>query len=159
MNLIGRCHALIRRAGPDPNYIEYFHAELVDVDDRNLILNELRALIFELDELNLQDMEINLEGDAFLEYLMNNVRNEVISYQSFITKTVEKSTKELISCILELKKNNFEKISELEIKLREINDIKIRGILKKNSNFDTLHSERVTPFFLKWPEGHKALLQ
>jgi hypothetical protein len=71
-------------------------------------------------------MESSLEGNAFLEYLMNNVRNEVISYQSFITKTVEKSTKELISRILELKKNfktNFEKISELEIKLREINDI------------------------------------
>jgi len=71
-------------------------------------------------------MESSLEGDAFLEYVMNNVRNEVISYQSFITKTVEKSTKELISRILELKKNfknNFEKISELEIKLREINDI------------------------------------
>jgi hypothetical protein len=64
LNLIGRCHALIRRAGPDPNYIEYSHAVLVDVDDRNLILNELRALMFELEELNLQDKEINLEGDA-----------------------------------------------------------------------------------------------
>jgi hypothetical protein len=113
MDLIGRSFALIRQAGPDPNYIEYSYAKLFDVDDRSIILNELRALIFELEELNLQDMEIGIEGDVFLEYLMNNVRNEVISYQSFITKTVDKSTKELISRILGLKKTLKQTLKKL----------------------------------------------
>ena len=44
----------------------------------------------------------------------------------------------------------------MEIKLREINNIKIRGILEKNSNFDTLHSERVTPLFLKMARGSQS---
>jgi hypothetical protein len=85
-----------------------------------------------------------------MDYLMNNIRNEVISYQSFISKTVESSTKKLTLRLLDLKRNlkdNFNEISELELKLREISDLKISSILEKNVNFDTLHSERITPFF------------
>jgi len=49
---------------------------------------------------------------------------------------------------------NFEKISELELTLREINDIRVNSILEKNSNFDQLHSEKITPFFLKMVKGY-----
>ncbi len=50
---------------------------------------------------------------------------------------------------------HFNEICELEQKLREINEIKINSILEKNSNFDTIHSERITPFFLKMAKGYQ----
>jgi hypothetical protein len=99
-----------------------------------------------------------MEDDAFLELLMNNIRNEVISYQSFINKTINANVKKISDELAALKKNyvlNFEKISELELKMREINDIKVSSILEKNSNFNTLHSEKITPFFLKMAKGYQ----
>ncbi len=100
--------------------------------------------------MNLPGIPISVDDDDFLELLMNNVRNEVISYQSFISKTVNKSLKTLTEKIKLLKHDyvqNITEISELESRLREINEIKINSILERNKNFDTIHGERVTPFF------------
>jgi len=52
-------------------------------------------------------------------------------------------------------RTNFTEISQTENILREINDIKINAILEKNKNFDLLHSEKITPFFLKMASGSK----
>jgi hypothetical protein len=105
LNLIGRGFNLMRRAGPDPTHIEYVYAELMDVDVRSLLMVELRDTLLQLDEINLQELEVNIEADIFMDYLMNNIRNEVISYQSFISKTVESSTKKLTLRLLDLKRN------------------------------------------------------
>jgi hypothetical protein len=50
-------------------------------------------------------------------------------------------------------KANFEKISELELQLRQINETKINCELEKNPNFSLLNSEHITPFFLKMSKG------
>jgi hypothetical protein len=88
LTLIGRGFKLIRDAGPDPSHIEYSFAELLDIDERATIMNELRRVLLDLDDENIQDLAVNIDADDFMEYLMNNVRNEVISYQSFIRKKV-----------------------------------------------------------------------
>jgi hypothetical protein len=41
------------------------------------------------------------------------------------------------------------------LKLREINEIKINAILEKNKNFENIHGERITPFFLKMVQGYQ----
>ncbi len=77
----------------------------------------------------------------FMEYLLNNIRNKVISYQAFISKTINKSTTALVSRLKDLKLNfpdNLEKIIELELKLREINDIKLSALLEKMQTFQHL---------------------
>jgi hypothetical protein len=120
--------------GPDPEHIEYAHADLMDVDVRTRLRAELRLAMDELDELNLPAIDTRMEEDEFLELMINNIRNEVISYQSFITKTITKSLTALNKKILFLKQNfeqNFTEICELELKLREINEIKINSILEK----------------------------
>ena len=66
-------------------------------------MQDLRQVMLDLDEANIQEMEINIEDDLFMEFLMNNIRNEVISYQSFVCKTIEKSEKNLIAKIKGLK--------------------------------------------------------
>jgi hypothetical protein len=152
------CLKKLRDMGLDPEHIEYAHADLMDVDVRTRLRAELRLAMDKLDELNLPAIDTRMEEDEFLELMINNIRNEVISYQSFITKTITKSFTALNKKILSLKQNfeqNFTEICELELKLREINEIKINSILEKNSNFDTIHSERITPFFLKMAKGYQ----
>jgi IMP cyclohydrolase len=148
----------MREAGPDPYHVEYSHAELVDIDVRNALKAEVRLLMYELDEMNLPETAYVMEDDDFLEFLINNIRNEVISYQSFISKTINISYKKLTEKIVEFKKNyneNSNDIAELELKLREINEIKINAILEKNKNFDNINGERITPFFLKMVQGYQ----
>jgi exonuclease III len=103
LRLVGRGFSLLREAGPDPSLIEYSYAELLDVDARNRIMQDLRQVMLDLDEANIQELETNIEDDLFMEFLMNNIRNEVISYQSFVCKTIEKSEKNLIAKIKGLK--------------------------------------------------------
>jgi exonuclease III len=140
LNRIGTCFSKLREAGPDPTHVEYAHAELTDLDARIRLKDDIRILMEELNELNLPDINHNMEDDAFLEFLMNNIRNEVISYQSFINKTINLNVKKITDELSALKKNyvkNFERISDLELKMREINDLKVSAILEKNSNFST----------------------
>jgi hypothetical protein len=92
----------IREAGPDPTHIEYMHADLLDYDRRLQLKDEIRLIIVELEEMNLPRSPISVDDDDFLELLMNNIRNEVISYQSFISKTVNKSLKNLTEKIKNL---------------------------------------------------------
>jgi hypothetical protein len=156
LRLIGNGFRMIRQAGPDPKFTEYSFAKLTDIDERNRIMFDIRTLLEEIERMNLTAMAINIEADVFMEYLMNNIRNEVISYQSFISKTINLSTNNLKSKLTELKANftvNFDEISELELKLREINDNRINAILEKNKNFENLNGERITPFFLKMVKG------
>jgi hypothetical protein len=52
--------------GPDPEHIEYAHAELMDVDVRIRLRAELRLAMDELDEHNLTDVNIRMEEDEYL---------------------------------------------------------------------------------------------
>jgi hypothetical protein len=121
---IGNCFRLLRQAGPDPNYVEYAFGNLLDVDVRTGFIQELRQVMAMLDEEGIPEMATSVDDDIFLETLMNNVRNEMISYQAFIFKTVNESYDNLLKNINILKASyteNFNEISELELKLREIN--------------------------------------
>ncbi|MFN9940282.1 MAG: hypothetical protein ACK56I_12490, partial [bacterium] len=66
----------MREAGPDPYHVEYSHAELVDIDIRNALKDEVRLLMYELDEMHLPETAYIMEDDDFLEFLINNIRNE-----------------------------------------------------------------------------------
>jgi hypothetical protein len=46
-------------------------------------------------------------------------------------------------------------LSRLEIELRNINELEINSELEKNPNFNTLNSERITPFFIKMAKGSR----
>jgi len=79
---------------------------------------------------------------------------------NFISKTVEVSERNLIEKIKNLKQNyilNFDDISRLELKLRDLWDVKSAAILERNANFDTLNGERITPFFLKMAKGSHSV--
>ena len=153
---IGNAFVLLRNAGPDPNVLLYAHANLLDLDDRNPIIEQLNGILDELDRLGIEDMPVTVDPDAFMELLMNNIRNEVISYQSYIFKKIKANYNILLLNLSELKQNyqlNFNEISRIENQLRIINEIRINSELENNSNFELINSERITPFFLKMIKG------
>jgi len=156
LSLIGTANFLLRQAGPDPSHKLYSHAALLDADTRQAIMDRLEETMGRLRTVNLHVMIIDLEPDTFMEYLINNVRNAVISYQAFAFKKVEECKHNLEQKIKNLKNNyieNFELLSRLELELRNIYDIEICAELEKNSNFCNLNSERITTFFLKMARG------
>ncbi len=94
-----------------------------------------------------------------METLINNIRNECLSYQIFLAKTVTESTKNILASLKTLKLNYTAKESEidsLEKKLDNIIDNNLRNRLEATSNFEILQNERITPFFLNLAKGNKA---
>jgi hypothetical protein len=90
LNRIGRLYKSLRDAGPDCSNLEYSYAELLDNDTREAHMAEVRRIVAELDIENIMEVEHGMPDDTFLDYLVNNIRNEVISYQSFISKKLMK---------------------------------------------------------------------
>ncbi len=66
LNLIGRGMTLLRQAGPDPNFLEYSFAELLDTDIRAGIMADIRAIIFEFDEIGFQEMAMTMHCEKSL---------------------------------------------------------------------------------------------
>jgi hypothetical protein len=154
--LIGRGFELIKEAGPDPAYLPYAHASTLDVDVRTQLMDSLDNTLAALRDLDLENRPLSIEDDVFIEILINGIKNAVISHQSFISKIIEQSRKNLVKKLANLKLNvldNFDEISRLEIELRNINEIELNSELEKNPNFATLNSERITPFFVKMAKG------
>ncbi len=123
---------------------------------RDPIVANLREIVRQLEDSGIEERELVVDDDIFLELLINHIRNEVINYQAFIIKKIEESTSRLTEKIQTLKhdhKTNFDKICELEVQLRLINETKINCELEKNPNVALLNSERITPFFLKMAKG------
>jgi hypothetical protein len=112
----------------------------------------------ELRDLDLENFRLSIQDDIFMEMLINGIKNAVISHQSHISKIIsqsrEKLTKKIKSLKLDVKKI-FDELSRLEIELRNINELEINSELEKNPNFNTLNSERITPFFIKMAKGSR----
>jgi hypothetical protein len=96
-------------------------------------------------------LELVCEPDIFLEILLGNLKNEVVSHQKFIRAEKLKKFAELTKKINTLKLDynlNRDEINELEKKLNELNDAEMRAELSKYRYFDILNMEKITPRFL-----------
>jgi hypothetical protein len=145
---IGMCRLLLREAGPDPAHTGGQLADNITDLDQNLNL------------INFQNCALTIDNDEFLEVLINNFRNDVISYQPFIANS-KKANKKRITKRLETLKGNgyneFDEISKLEHELTDINEIELSFICEKNMIFKNINSEHITPYFLKVIKGNKTL--
>jgi exonuclease III len=112
LNKIGIVNVLMRQAGPDPAFLAYSYAELLDTDLRINLMDRLMRILMQLRNMNILDMDINIEADLFFEVLINNVRNAVISYQSFIFKKVKESSSNLEKQIKKLKVRSEENLKK-----------------------------------------------
>ena len=97
--------------------------------------------------------------DFFMEGLMNNIRNEVVSHQSFIAKKSKESRNKMLKKIEELKVDtvgNFDRIIELENLLNLSIDVEMKHKLSKIQGFEEFNNEKITPFFLKMAKANKS---
>jgi hypothetical protein len=90
LNSLGTARNNLRAAGPDSSVLppgtRTDHAELL----RYGIIAEIKEI---LDTIPIQEMAVGnfLEGvgeDLFMETLVNNLKNDCVSYQVFINRTV-----------------------------------------------------------------------
>jgi hypothetical protein len=79
-----------------------------------------------------------LSDDIFMETLVNNLKNDVVSYQNFICKTIKNSSLTMSTELVRLKKDyerNTDEIFSLENKLDKIQDLKMRSKLENSKKF------------------------
>jgi hypothetical protein len=92
---VGTAKRDLRLAGPDK---KYFHDSYRSEEEENrqaAMLGSIHELLdsFPIVELQTGSFKDNLTDDIFLETLINNIRNECLSYQIFLSKTVTESKK------------------------------------------------------------------
>jgi hypothetical protein len=81
-----------------------------------------------------ENVELNIGHDIFMETLLNNIKNEVISYQTFIRKTKHKKIDWLRKNFMELKTDyneNVVRIQSLEKELDLLIDSNLRKEIEK----------------------------
>ncbi len=101
----------------------------------------------------------NITDDIFMETLVNNIRNECISNQIFLSKTSTETVSNLTKELSRLKQDfdaNQNRIITLEKRLDEISDFKLRSKLEAMANFEILNAETITPHFLNLARGEKS---
>jgi exonuclease III len=158
---VGRARAALILAGPDSIYLPPNSRSEEQELDRAGAIAGIKETIDELLIADLAERELleEFEADVFMETLINNLRNDVISFQIFIQRTAKKCKKELESKTAELKKDyelNSEKIFELESKLNSISNSEILNKIEGCRDFNIINGEKITPFFLSLATSNKA---
>jgi hypothetical protein len=81
-----------------------------------------------------------------METLLNNLKNDVISHQSFTRKVKKEKINCLIKTLSELKNNFLANEEEIFAKEKEVNlliDCDIRSELKRFRHYNILHTEKM----------------
>ena len=122
---IGNAKESIRLAGPSPSILPLDDRSELEILTREGILAGVRECIDNIPFARLRDGAVNgldpeviNHDDFFMEGLMNNVRNEVISHQSFMANKSKSAKNDLISRIEILMQDplgNCEAIAVLEM--------------------------------------------
>jgi hypothetical protein len=151
LNTCGIIKRLIRDCGPP---IELRAGQDPDPDSyaqRERIRNRIQVLTNTLNLNVLERIDLQCEPDIFMETLLNNLKNDVISHQIFMRKVKKMKIKQLTDTLLMLKKNytgNALRIKEIENELHMLLDLEMRAELEKFKHYDILHNEKMTPRFL-----------
>jgi hypothetical protein len=156
---VGQGFASLRRAGPNDIHINPGDRSEEESLTREGIIGNIREFLDNFPFARLRDGLFNIEDDLFLEGLMNNVRNHVISHQSFMLKTAKSKRKNLLDRIKNLQNDplqNFDELTELENFLNKALDRELRHELEKLSGFEAVNSEKITPYFLSLAKSSKC---
>jgi exonuclease III len=123
-----------------------------EASTRERLLDRARYILVNLDTRVLENAEINCDPDVFMEVLVNNVRNDTCSYQSYFMNEKKKKFQEGIASLRNLKSNyvrNLDRIRDLEKKLNDAVDMELRADLERFYLFEHIESEKVSPKFLQ----------
>ena len=100
----------------------------------------------------LDSIRIQCTPDTFMEILINNIRNDVISYQRFVNKRSKQIRTDLINKIVTEKAvivPDHDLIDRLESNLNTLLDNELNTEIEKHKIFEHVNMEKMTPQFLK----------
>jgi hypothetical protein len=161
---IGSAMDALRKSGPSDFHLTPGDRSEADSIQRAGVIAGIRETLenFPLNQLQTGPLtsinDVNPD-DNFMEGLINNVRNHVISHQTFALKESKKNRSNLVKRlkILHLDPaNNLDEINELETFLNSSIDAELRHELDKLSGFEVVNSEKITPYFLRLAKGSKV---
>jgi hypothetical protein len=161
LGIIGTSKSDFRKIGPSNVHINFGSRTEQDDLERERILGGIRAFVdeFPLQDLQLGGLRDDVGDDYFLEGLINNIRNETISHQIFVSNSLKKSRIDLLEKINNLKLDysaNIDEIIERENELSKKIEEEARAELENNDNFEYLNHEKITPYFVKLSKGSKS---
>ncbi len=132
----------IRRSGPNDVHINPGDRSEAESLRREGIIANIREFLDDFPFVLLRDGPLNVDNDLFMEGLMNNVRNHVVSHQAFMLKTAKLKRKELLERIRILQGDpvqNFDELNELEMYLNNAVERELRHELEKLSGFEAVN--------------------
>jgi hypothetical protein len=161
LGLIGNSKKNLREAGPDSSILTVGERSEFEELQRSGTIAGIRAdlELIPLNRLALGNFLDGIEDDFFMEALVNNIKNECVSYQTFICRTIKNTISSSNRQLDDLKKNhvaNQDAIFELENTLNRIQDRKMRSKLENSKNFEIFNNEKITPNFLNLAKGMKS---
>jgi len=149
---LGRIWTLLRETTPDPKLYPDLEPKESDIITRIRNIDVIETELREVDIPALQTVLLTCGSRIFYDSLINNVRNEVVSYQAFIRKRSKEFETNIVDKInLEKTKQppDYDLLSELESVLTNSRDMKLDNQLKKFSVYEHLNEEKITPSFLR----------
>jgi hypothetical protein len=107
----------------------------------------------------LQTLPLTPNPIVFLETLLSNIKNEVGSFQHFLSKS-KNSVQIKLRSEINIEKNSLlpdlSKIKDLEKNLQKIVDNELRMEVENSPLYEFIHNEKITPEFLKLAKACKA---
>ena len=156
---IGRCKKLIRDAGLPLHMRPESEINPDTVEAREALIELINELAANLDMDNLLE-NVNLtDPGSLLEIILNNIRNEVVSYQTFMSRSEKFYIANLKTQISNLKNEtlpNYEdKLRNLETKLLSAIEAQLNKEIQKFRLFEQINHEKITPRFLQLAKATK----
>jgi exonuclease III len=151
LNTCGTIRRLIRDCGPPAELRIGLSLDQDQINQRERIRNRIQVLANTLRMQELERVNLDPDPDIFMETLLNNLKTDTISHQSFMRKVKKNKISDLTGTLTNLKKNFLEntlQIKEIESELNTIMDIEMRSELERFRHYDILHNEKMTPKFL-----------
>jgi exonuclease III len=148
---IGQIKMLILNLGVDYRYRPGYCPTLQEAIEREHLLQRGNYLVELINIQWLETLNLSVEPDIFLEVLVNNIRNDATSFQSYLFKEKNKNTKETRAELKVLKANyadNTYKIRKLESNLNDLADSELRCELENYAWFEHVNAEKMSPKFL-----------
>ncbi len=161
---VGRALNLLRESGPSDIHLNPGDRTEAESLIREANIASIREFLDTFPFTIMRDGPItnslsDNDDDFFPEGLLNNVRNQVISHQSFMLKIAKSKRRNLLDRIKRLQSDlilNFDELNDLEIFLNRSLDLELRHELGKMSGFEAVNSEKIPPFFLGLAKSSKS---
>jgi len=94
--LVGMVKSFLNAAGPDLHYYADEELDEATITNRDFHITEAKN-IFSAHPIEIfYNFSLNIDDDMFMDVLLNNIRNEITSYQNFLEKFKARAKSDLI---------------------------------------------------------------